>query len=95
MLLVCALSAVQFWNIRLCMEYQPVFLVTFLLCPLYLAAERRSISLTLLSAAGGCMAAFFDFLTAETVTLLLPLILVTAVRAKEKRLGTLRRELLH
>lgn len=33
------------------------------------------------------MASFFDFLTTETVTILLPLALVIAVRAKEKRLG--------
>lgn len=86
--LLCALAAVQIWNIRLSLEYQPVFLLCFLLTPLYLQLERRGDwYLTFLSAVGGVLTAFFDFLTAETVVLLVPLILVVAVRAAEERLG--------
>lgn len=86
--LLLSLAAVQFWNIRLSLEYQPAFIVCFLLCPLYLLFEEKHDGwLTVLSVIGGCMVAFFDFLTTETVVLLLPLTLVVAVRARENRLG--------
>ncbi|MBQ3054736.1 MAG: hypothetical protein IJC88_01380 [Oscillospiraceae bacterium] len=88
-LLTLSLCAVQIWNIRLSMEYQPAFLVAFLLLPAALLLERRGdIWLELLSVIGGVSVAFFDFLTTETVTLLLPLAVVIAVRGKEERLGT-------
>lgn len=90
-LLAVSLSAVHFWHIRVSLEYQTVFLVTFILCPLYLLAERKGKGwLSLLSVTGGVLVAFFDFLTTETMTILLPLLLVAAVRAREERLGGLR-----
>ena len=92
--LALSLAAVQVWNLRLSLEYQPMFLLCFLLCPLYLLLERRGDrALVLLSVAGGTAAAFFDFLTTETITILLPLLLVVSVRAKENRLGGFRRGL--
>jgi len=88
-ILLVSLCAVRIWDVRLSMEYQPAVILALLLCLLYLFLEKRgSTSLTLLSAAGGAAVCFFDFLTAETLTLLLPLTLVVAVRAREKRLGT-------
>lgn len=90
-LLVLALAFVQIWNIRLSMEYQPAFLVAFALLPFYLLLEKRgNRCLTSLSVIGGAAVAFFDFLTTETVVLLLPLILVIAIRARENRLGSFR-----
>lgn len=89
--LALSMLAVQIYNIRLSMEYQPAFLLCFLFCSLYLWAERnRDTLLTYLSVAGGVLIAFFDFLTTETLVLLLPLILVVAVRAAENRLGSFR-----
>lgn len=89
--LLASLATVQIWNIRLSLEYQPVFIICFLLTPLYLWLERRDDwYLTLLSAAGGVLTAFFDFLTAETVVILVPLILVVAVREAEGRLEDFR-----
>lgn len=89
--LLLSMGAVQIWNIRLSLEYQPAFIICFLLCPFYLWAERKKESLlTYLSVAGGVAVAFFDFLTTETVVILLPLILVAAVRTAEGRLGTLK-----
>ena len=94
-MLVLSLAAVQIWNIRLSMEYQPAFILAFVLVPLYLILERRSDKwLTILSVISGTAVAFFDFLTTETVTILLPLALVIAVRAKENRLGSLKENLL-
>ena len=89
--LLLSMAAVQIWNIRLSLEYQPAFILGFWFCILYLWLERKSdFCLTVLSVAGGVSIAFFDFLTTETVVLLLPLILVVSVRASEDRLGELR-----
>lgn len=90
--LLASLAAVQIWNIRLSLEYQPAFLLCFLLCPFYLWAERRGDGgLTYLSVAGGVLIAFFDFLTTETVVFLVPMLLVLGVRAKEGRLGSFKK----
>ena len=94
-MLALSLAAVQIWNIRLSMEYQPAFILAFMLIPLFLALERRGEKwLTVLSVISGTAVAFFDFLTTETVTILLPLALVIAVRTKENRLGSLKENLL-
>ena len=94
-MLALSLAAVQIWNIRLSMEYQPAFILAFVFVPLFLLLERRGDQwLTGLSVASGTAVAFFDFLTTETVTILLPLALVVAVRAKENRLGSLKENLL-
>ena len=93
-LLAVSMVMVQVWNLRLSLEYQPVFLLTYVLCPLYLWLEKKGDQwLTLLSVAAGTAVAFFDFLTTETLTLLLPLILVVAVRTKEGRLSPMRESL--
>ena len=94
-MLALSLAAVQIWNIRLSMEYQPSFILAFVLIPLFLILERRDDKcLTVLSVISGTAVAFFDFLTTETVTILLPLAIVVAVRAKENRLGSLKENLL-
>lgn len=85
--LVLSLVSVHIWNIRLSLEYQMPFVIAFMLTPAYLISERRGNSnIIILSIIGGTMVAFFDFLTTETVTVLLPLALVISVRSKEKRL---------
>lgn len=82
-------------NIRLSLEYIPAFVVGFLMSFLYLVFERHGDApMTYLSVVGGALIAFFDFLTVETVTLLLPLILVISVRTAEKRLGELNKNLI-
>ncbi len=94
-MLALSLAAVKIWNIRLSMEYQPAFILAFVLIPLFLLLERRGNQwLTVLSVVSGTAVAFFDFLTTETVTILLPLAIVVAVRAKEGRLGGLKENLL-
>ena len=94
-ILALSLAAVQIWNIRLSMEYQPGFILAFVLVPLFLILEHRDDKwLTILSVVSGTAVAFFDFLTTETVTILIPLALVIAVRTKENRLGSLKENLL-
>lgn len=84
-----SVCAVKIWNIRLSMEYQPAFILSFLFCILYLLLEKEGNSyLKFLPIVGGTATAFFDFLTTETMTILLPLILVITVRTLDGRLGT-------
>lgn len=86
--LLVGICMVQLWNVGLSLEYQSVFILCFMLCPLYLHCERRKeTALYYLSVAGGTLTAFFDFLTCETVVILLPLVLVCSVRLEEGRLG--------
>lgn len=40
-LLAVSMAAVHVWNLSLSLEYQSVFLMTFVLCPLYLWLERK------------------------------------------------------
>lgn len=87
---VFSLLCVQFYNIRLSMEYIPMFALCLVMCILFICLEKKGTAfLTVLSVICGAGAAFFDFLTAETLTILLPLILVFIIRKQENRLGTL------
>ena len=87
--LVISLLSVQFGNLRLSITYQPCFFLCLGLCPAFVLLEHRGDSaLTMLCVLSGAATAFFDFLTTETLPLLLPLILVVAIRAKEGRLTT-------
>lgn len=88
--LCVSLLSVQIWNVRLSMEYQPALMTALAVCILCVALEKRGdLWLTLIFTAGGTAVCFFDFLTAETLSLLLPLMIAVCVRAKEKRLGAL------
>lgn len=92
--LVVSLLWVQIWNLRLSVEYLPCFLICFGLCPLFLRWEKQGdFYLDILAVTSGTLTAFFDFLTTETVTILIPLILVIALRSRERRLGSPRQVL--
>ncbi|MGN0578416.1 MAG: hypothetical protein ACI4J4_07340 [Ruminiclostridium sp.] len=84
--LVLSLVCVQAWNICLAMEYQPAVLVTLAMLPLFILLEKKGdMALILLSVISGVLIAFFDFLTAETLTILIPLIIVLSIRFSEGR----------
>lgn len=86
-----AMFCVNIWDIRLSMEYQPAVIVTLALLPLYILLEERGDGvLSLLCVISGAVIAFFDFLTAETLSLLIPLAVVAIMRKHDKRLGTLK-----
>ena len=81
-----SLCIIKIWNIRLSMEYQPAFILGFLMCILYLLFEKKGDDCLLsLSVVSGTAMAFFDFLTTETIAILLPLVLVITVRGLENR----------
>ncbi|MBQ6890077.1 MAG: hypothetical protein IJN53_03570 [Oscillospiraceae bacterium] len=82
--LMISMLSVQFGNLGLSITYQPCFVLCLCFCPAFVLLERRGDSaLTLLCVLSGAATAFFDFLTTETLPLLLPLILVVAIRAKD------------
>lgn len=88
------IAAVHIWNTGLSLEYQSVFILCFILCPVYLFTEMENENLlTYLSVIGGTLTAFFDFLTCETVVILLPLILVISSRIEEGRLTDIKKNL--
>ncbi|MGN0598721.1 MAG: hypothetical protein ACI4JK_02400 [Oscillospiraceae bacterium] len=89
-----AFICVQAWNIRLSMEYQPAVLVTLAILPFFLILEKKGdTALVILSIVSGTMIAFFDFLTAETLTILIPLITIMSVRYGEGRFENAKTEL--
>jgi len=88
------LCCVQAWNIRLSLEYIPIFLVMGAACLLFVISEKKGDTwLTVLSVITGTAAAFFDFLTAETLSILLPLVLVFIIRQQDGRGKTFRENL--
>ena len=85
--LLISLFCIHVWNLRLSVEYLPCFLFCFGLCPAFLRLEKKGdFHLNVLCVISGTLTAFFDFLTTETVTILIPLILVVAIRSREGRL---------
>lgn len=84
--LVAALMCVHVWNIGISLEYQPAVLVTLALLPLYILFEKNDGALSILAVISGVMIAFFDFLTCETLTILIPLIIVFIMRKQDNRL---------
>ena len=88
-LFVLSLVSVKIWILLFCIEYQPPFVIGFLMCILFLLFEKKGNgALYTLSIISGAMISFFDFLTTETLTILLPLIFVVFIRTKENRLGS-------
>ena len=92
---ILSLIGIHFWNIRLSLEYIPAFIVCFALCPIYILFEKKgNIFLTNLSVIGGVLIAFFDFLTVETISILIPLTLVFIIRADDNRLEDFKNNLI-
>lgn len=90
-----SLICVQFYNVRLSLEYLPMANIAMISCICFICLEKKGdTALTVLSVIFGAMTAFFDFLTIETLSVLLPLLLIFIIREQENRLGQLRENLL-
>lgn len=87
---VAAFLCVHIWDILLAMEYQPAVLVTLLILPLFVQFYRNNSALSILAVISGVMIAFFDFLTAETLTILIPLLVVFIIRKQDGEFPGLR-----
>lgn len=93
--LIISLIGIQFWNIRLSLEYIPAFIICFVLCPLFIILEKKNdIYLTILSVISGVMIAFYDFLTVETISILVPIVIVFLIRTDDNRLGNFKNNFL-
>ena len=92
--LVISFLAVQMYNIRLSLEYMPTVLICLGMLPFFVCLEKRGdVPLSVLSVICGTMTAFFDFLTTETLTILIPLIIIMMTRKNEGRFEGFKREL--
>ncbi len=78
-------AAVQLWFGLTALEYMPVFVIAFGALPLFVKLSDNDFALTVMAAAVGTLTAFFDFLTAETVTILVPLTAVFFIRAEKSQ----------
>lgn len=92
--LTAAFLSVHIWNVCLSLEYQPAIIITLLILPFFIIFEKNNGALSILSVISGVMIAFFDFLTCETLTLIIPLIIVFIMRKQENRLPPLKNSLL-
>ncbi|SDA29745.1 hypothetical protein SAMN02910447_03082 [Ruminococcus sp. YE71] len=72
---ILGVSAVltQFWFALTTLEYMPVYIIMLGAVPLYVRFADNTRALAVISAGVGTLTAFADFLTAETLTLLVPL----------------------
>lgn len=92
--LVISFAAVQMYNIRLSLEYMSTVLICLGMLPFFVCLEKRGdVPLSVLSVICGTMTAFFDFLTTETLTILIPLIIIMMIRKNEGRFEGFKREL--
>ena len=72
-ILLVSAVLVQFWFVFTTIEYMAVFIVMLAVLPLYVKFAGNAKALTIISAGVGTLTAFADFLTAETLTILVPL----------------------
>ena len=90
-----AAIAVQLPVTAFCIEYFPIFLITFVFSVVMLKWEtNRDVILKLCIVNGACVA-FFDFLTTETVAFLIPLAVVYCIWDTEGKLKDIKEELLY
>ena len=85
---------VHFWWMVKAAEYQPAILLSLLFTLLFIWFEKKGESaLLMLSVMSGVCIAFFDFLTTETLTILIPLAVVLLLWQAEERLGNWKQNL--
>lgn len=87
--LIClgiALAAVNIWFVPSCLEYYWMFLVMFVssIIAVRMSLQKQYRKLPYLFLLTGIVAAFLDFLTVETITALIPLLLVLRIRQSQK-----------
>ena len=85
---------VHFWWMVKSAEYQPAILLSLLFTLLFVLFEKKGeTALLCLSVMSGVAISFFDFLTTETLTILIPLAVVLLLWQAEERLGNWKQNL--
>ena len=84
--LAVALAAVNLWFVPSCLEYYWMFLVMFVssIVAVRMSLEKQYRELSYLFLITGIVAAFLDFLTVETITALIPLLLALRIQQRQK-----------
>lgn len=86
---IIAIFMTAFFVVPQCLEYTAVFVVAFLVSLIALSKDKgKNSPLYYLFFITGALTCYFDFLTVEMLTILLPLTLVIIKRNKENTLGT-------
>ncbi len=76
-----SMIAVSVWYVPLCLEYTWMFLVMFVATVLSLCLAEKNFGIFFLMI--GMIAAYLDFLTTETLTLLIPLLFILRIRSRQ------------
>ena len=84
---------VQFPMVAFCIEYFPVFMISFLIAVAMVYGEQHRNRILNLCVVSGVCTAFFDFLTTETLAFVLPMALVYGIWNSENRLSNKKEEL--
>ncbi len=79
---IVSLAAVHVWLVPFSVEYTITFIIMTAAIPFYISFADSDKKLLILSAAVGTVTAFADFLTTETITLLVPILLVFFIRMR-------------
>lgn len=74
--------------VAMCMEYVPVWLIMLFSSLIALTVYKSDKAVAYLAVANGVCCAFFDFLTTETVAIVIPLVVVLCLKDEEKQIGS-------
>jgi hypothetical protein len=89
------LISIDFWMITTTIEYTSVFLISAACSIILLKYDDKRYKddgfLGVIFICSGILTAFFDFLTTETLAFTVPYFIITAMRAKDGRLGDYRK----
>lgn len=85
--------SVQAWMAGLCIEYFPVFFITFLVSILMVTNEAKQERIICFCVVSGVCVAFFDFLTTETLAFVIPLACVYSIWSSKGVLRGIKEEI--
>lgn len=94
-LLWFAAIAVQLPMVAFCVEYFPVFFLTFLITAAMIKWGENRRTVLNLCIVGGVCTAFFDFLTTETVAFVIPLAIVYCIWNSTEKIESIKKELIY
>lgn len=93
--LLIGMFCVQIWYVPFCVCYSVPFIIMLAMSAAFVKCdEKHGALLPALSVISGCVTCFADFLTTETITILVPLLTVLVIRQKEGRFGGLKDNIL-
>lgn len=86
---IIAMIMIAFPFVPFCFEYSWMFYLMFITSIIAISIEKKgNDKLYILFFITGMLTCFFDFLSTEIITILVPIILVTYIRKEKNRLGT-------